>query len=206
MLMCPVAPIRKHRIAIVPADNPVRIEAVRELFKEYAASLSFNLCFQSFEEELARLPGEYAPWSGMLLLGLVDDQVGGCVAFHQLEGEMAGVHDKLYGGSEVCEMKRLYVRPEFRGCGLGRELIDSILNCAAAVGYRKIRLDTVPSEMGKAVQIYQKLGFAEIAPYRSNPIPGAKYMELDLKAWLKLSDSARGSDAPIPTGENLAGH
>jgi len=168
--------IPKRRIVIVPADNPVRIDAVRELFKEYAASLSFDLCFQGFEEEMARLPGEYAPWSGMLLLGLVDDQVAGCVAFRRLEGEMAGA-------SDVCEMKRLYVRPEFRGCGLGAELIGSILECAAAVGYKKMRLDTVPSEMGKAVEMYRRIGFVEIPPYRKNPVPGAKYMELDLQDW-----------------------
>jgi putative acetyltransferase len=178
-----VQPIRKPRIAIVPADNPVRIEAVRKLFQEYAESLSFNLCFQSFAEELARLPGEYAPWTGMLLLGLADDQPAGCVALHRLEGEMAGAHGELFGGSDVCEMKRLYVRPQFRGCGLGRELVAAILNCAAAIGYHRVRLDTVPSEMGAAVEMYRKIGFTEIAPYRSNPIPGAKYMELDVRAW-----------------------
>jgi ribosomal protein S18 acetylase RimI-like enzyme len=188
--MAQPAPIRKPRIVIVPADNPVRVEAVRQLFKEYAASLSFNLCFQSFEEELARLPGEYAPVSGMLLLGLVDDQVAGCVAFHRLEGDMAAGHGES-GDSKVCEMKRLYVLPQFRGCGIGRELVDSILNCAAAVGYRWIRLDTIPTEMGKAVEIYQKLGFREIAPYRPNPISGAKYMELELKAWQAGLDKVR---------------
>jgi putative acetyltransferase len=180
--------LRKHRVVIVPADNPVRIHAVRELFKEYAASLSFDLCFQGFEEELARLPGEYAPLSGMLLLGLVDDQVAGCVAFRRLDGEMAGEHGDLIGGSDLCEMKlcemkRLYVRPGFRGCGLGAELIRSILECAAAVGYKKMRLDTVPSEMGKAVEMYRRIGFVEIPPYRKNPVPGAKYMELDLQDW-----------------------
>ena len=179
-----------RRVVIVPADNPVRIGAIRELFKEYAASLSFNLCFQSFEEELARLPGEYAPWSGMLLLGLVDDQAAGCVAMHRLEGGMAGVHGELYGGSDVCEMKRLYVRPEFSNCGLGRELIYAILNCAAAIGYCKMRLDTIPSEMGRAVEIYQKLGFVEIEPYRVNPIPGAKYLELDIKLWQAKNEKA----------------
>jgi putative acetyltransferase len=189
--MSQATPIRKHRIAVVPADNPVRIEAVRELFKEYAASLSFNLCFQSFEEELARLPGEYAPPLGMLLLGLVDDQVGGCVAFHRMEGEMAGGHAEFPAGSGVCEMKRLYVRPAFRGSGLGRELIDSILKCAAAVGYRRMRLDTIPSEMAKAVEIYRTIGFMEIAPYRPNPIPGAKYMELELKSWQARFDTVR---------------
>lgn len=175
--------IPERRIAIVPADNPVRIAAVRELFKEYAASLSFNLCFQNFEEELARLPGEYAPWSGMLLLGLADDQPAGCVASHRLEGEMAGEHGDLFGGSDVCEMKRLYVRPEFRGCGVGAELVNSILECAAAIGYRKMRLDTVPTEMGKAVEMYRKIGFVEIPPYRKNPVPGAKYMEVNLQNW-----------------------
>lgn len=195
--MNPAETIRKRRIAIVPADNPIRIAAVRELFQEYAASLSFNLCFQSFEEELARLPGEYAPWSGMLLLGLVDDQSAGCVAMHRLEGAMAGTYGDLYGGSDVCEMKRLYVRPEFRGCGLGRELIDAILKCAAGIGYRRMRLDTIPSEMGAAVEMYRKFGFVEIEPYRTNPISGAKYMELDIKVWQAQADAptarARGS-------------
>ena len=173
----------RRRTVIVPADNPVRLDAVRELFKEYAASLSFNLCFQSFDEELAGLPGEYAPWTGMLLLGLIDDQPAGCVALRRLEGEAAGEAGDLLGGSDVCEMKRLYVRPEFRGYGLGRALIDSILRSAAAIGYRKMRLDTVPSEMGTAVEIYHKLGFVEIEPYRKNPVAGAKYMELNVQSW-----------------------
>jgi GNAT superfamily N-acetyltransferase len=193
--------LRKRRVVIVPADNPVRIHAVRELFKEYAASLSFDLCFQGFAEELARLPGEYAPLSGMLLLGLVDDQVAGCVALRRLVGEMAGEHGDIFGGSDVrdmklCEMKRLYVRPEFRGCGLGAELISSILECAAAVGYKKMRLDTVPSEMGKAVEMYRRIGFVEIPAYRKNPVPGAKYMELDLQAWkTAISQRARQAQA-----------
>ena len=187
-------PNRKRRITIVPADNPVRLQAVRELFKEYAASLNFNLCFQSFEEELARLPGEYAPWSGVLLLGLVDDQAAGCVALHRLEGEMAGAHGELFGGSDVCEMKRLFVRPEFRGCGLGRELLDSVLRCAAAIGYRRMRLDTIPTQMGRAVDMYRKLGFVEIAPYRANPIAGAKYVELDLAAWAARTETAEATE------------
>src|SRR5437588_10191953 len=112
-----------RRVAIVPADNPVRIEAVRELFEEYAASLSFNLCFQSFEEELARLPGEYAPYSGALLLGLVDDQAAGCVALHKLEGPNGEPANASIFPGGICEMKRLYVRPEFRGTGLGKELV-----------------------------------------------------------------------------------
>jgi len=183
MQLAHTQPIRKRHTAIVPADNPVRIDAVRELFQQYAESLSFNLCFQSFAEELARLPGEYAPWSGMLLLGLVDDQPAGCVALHRLEGEMAGAPGELFGGSDVCEMKRLYVRPGFRGCGLGRDLVHAILKCASGIGYRRMRLDTIPSEMAVAVEMYRQLGFVEIAPYRVNPIPGAKYLELDIRAW-----------------------
>jgi ribosomal protein S18 acetylase RimI-like enzyme len=169
---------RRPRIAIVAADHPIRIEAVRELFREYAASLSFNLCFQGFEEELARLPGEYAFPSGMLLLGLVDNQSAGCVALHRLDRDL-----DVSADPDLCEMKRLFVRPDFRSCGLGHELVNAILNCAAAIGYRRMRLDTVPSEMGSAVHLYRKLGFVEIPAYRVNPVAGATYMELDLKDW-----------------------
>lgn len=175
--------VRKADIAIVAADSPARIEAVRELFKEYAASLSFNLCFQSFEEELARLPGEYAPWSGMLLLALVDNQPAGCVALHRIGDGPAEDDDEILSELDICEMKRLFVRQQFRGYGLGRQLVDAILKCAAAIGYRRMRLDTIPNEMSRAVEMYQKLGFVEIAPYRVNPIAGAKYLELDLKTW-----------------------
>lgn len=178
---------RKRHLSIVPADNAVRIEAARELFHEYAGSLSFDLCFQGFEEELARLPGEYAPWSGMLLLGLVDDELAGCVALRRIEAEAAGSQGPLFGGSDVCEMKRLYVRPEYRGCGLGRVLVDAVLKCGAAIGYRVMRLDTVPSEMGTAVSMYRKFGFVEIPPYRKNPVAGTKYMEIDLKVWQALT-------------------
>jgi GNAT superfamily N-acetyltransferase len=171
------------RIAVVAADDPIRIEAVRELFREYAASLSFNLCFQGFEEELARLPGEYASPFGMLLLGLVDNRSAGCVALHRLGGDMARECVDVSGTPDLCEMKRLFVRSEFRSCGLGHELVDAILKCAAAIGYRRMRLDTVPSEMSTAVHLYRKLGFVEISPYRVNPVAGATYMELDLKDW-----------------------
>jgi putative acetyltransferase len=174
--------IRSPRVAIVPADSPARVELVRELFKEYAASLSFNLCFQSFEDELAALPGEYGPWSGMLLLGLVEAQPAGCVALHRIDKETSE-DDEIVSEIEVCEMKRLFVRPQFRGLGLGRDLLDAILKCAAAIGYRRMRLDTVPGEMATAVEMYQKIGFAEIAPYRENPIPGAKYLELNIRSW-----------------------
>ena len=181
----------QRRIVIVPADNPARIEAVRDLFKAYAASLSFNLCFQSFDQELAGLPGDYAPITGMLLLGLVDDEPAGCVAMRPLSKQpTAGEQEKL-GHLEACEMKRLYVRREFRGCGLGGKLVDSILRCASSAGYRTMRLDTVPSEMGTAVEMYRKLGFVEIVPYCENPVPGAKYMEINLQQRAEQSP-ARG--------------
>lgn len=183
--------LHRPRVAIVPADNPVRIEAVRELFQEYAESLSFNLCFQSFEEELAALPGEYAPWSGMLLLGLVNDGPAGCVALRKLGPNSSSEDDEIMAELDVCEMKRLYVRPQFRGIGVGRELVDAILKCAAAIGYRRMRLDTVPTEMATAVEMYGRLGFVEIAPYRENPVSGAKYLELDIRAWQATRQNAR---------------
>ena len=183
--------LHRPRVAIVPADNPVRVGSVRELFLEYAESLSFNLCFQSFEQELAALPGEYAPWSGMLLLAQVNDQPAGCVALRRLGMNSASEDDEILAELDICEMKRLYVRPQFRGIGLGRELVDAILKCAAAIGYRRMRLDTVPSEMGTAVEMYLRLGFVEIAPYRENPVPGAKYLELDVRAWQATRQNAR---------------
>ena len=183
--------LHRPRVAIVPADNPVRIDAIRELFQEYAESLSFNLCFQSFEQELASLPGEYAPWSGMLLLALVNDQPAGCVALREFGANSAADDDEIIAELDVCEMKRLYVRPQFRGLGVGRELVDAILKCAAAIGYHRMRLDTVPTEMATAVEMYSRLGFVEIAPYRENPVPGAKYLELDIRAWQATRQNAR---------------
>jgi GNAT superfamily N-acetyltransferase len=181
----------RPRVAIVPADSPLRVQAVGELFLEYAQSLSFNLCFQSFEQELASLPGEYAPWSGMLLLGLVNDVPAGCVALRKIGTDLESEDDEILAELDVCEMKRLYVRQQFRGMGVGRELIDAILKCAAAIGYRRMRLDTVPTEMATAVDMYRRLGFVEIAPYRDNPVPGAKYLELDIRAWQATRQNAR---------------
>src|SRR5690242_16403430 len=186
--------LHQSRATIVPADNPSRIEAVRELFKEYAESLSFNLCFQGFEEELAHLPGEYAPWSGMLLLALVDSKPAGCVALRKLSPESLSDDDEILAELDICEMKRLYVRPQFRRVGLGRDLADAILKCAAAIGYRRMRLDTVPSEMATAVAMYRKLGFSEIAPYRENPVCGATYLELDVRTW-QASSSRRATNS-----------
>jgi putative acetyltransferase len=152
---------------IESAKTPEQIQQVRELFLEYANSLNFSLCFQGFDKELAELPGEYAPPEGRLLLALSDGLAVGCGALHKL-------------APQICEMKRLYLRPAHRGKGLGRALCERILSEARQIGYRHLRLDTVEPSMMDAVAMYRRMGFQEIAPYRSNPIAGAKYMELDL--------------------------
>ncbi|HXM24257.1 MAG TPA: GNAT family N-acetyltransferase [Terriglobales bacterium] len=134
---------------------------------EYAQSLGVNLCFQNFEQELAGLPGHYAPPDGRLLLAEYEGQLAGCVALHQWE-------------PGVCEMKRLYLRPPFRGKGLGRVMAEKAMADARNIGYQYMRLDTIEPIMKDAVEMYRKLGFREIAPYRPNPIAGAMYMELQL--------------------------
>jgi putative acetyltransferase len=148
-------------------ESPEQFALIRELFLEYAQSLGFSLCFQSFDEELASLPGDYAPPDGRLLLATHDSEPAGCVALHKL-------------APEVCEMKRLYVRPQFRGKGVGKSLAERIINEARVIGYKQLRLDTVEPVMRTAVGMYRMLGFREIAPYRQNPIEGALYMELQL--------------------------
>lgn len=152
---------------LCPAESPEQIAAIRELFLEYAQSLNFSLCFQSFEKELAQLPGDYAPPDGRLLLAAQGSQLAGCVALHKLE-------------DQICEMKRLYLRPAFRGKGLGRVLAERVVADAREIGYKRLRLDTVEPVMRDAVALYRKLGFREIAPYRENPIEGALYMEREL--------------------------
>jgi ribosomal protein S18 acetylase RimI-like enzyme len=153
--------------SIAQATTPVQIAQTRELFVEYAQSLGFSLCFQNFDQELAELPGSYTPPEGRLLLAGYDGQVAGCIALHKLE-------------ADICEMKRLYVRPQFRGKGLGRILIDRVIAEARQMGYQRMRLDTVEPVMRDAVAMYRKIGFREIPPYCNNPMPGALYMELDL--------------------------
>ena len=152
---------------LLQAQTPEQIAAIRELFLEYAHSLGFSLCFQSFDKELAELPGMYAPPEGRLILAECDHELAGCVALHKLK-------------DGACEMKRLYVRPQFRGRKLGRALVDAVIAEARAIGYRKMRLDTIAPIMDTAIALYRELGFHEIAPYRANPIPGALYMELEL--------------------------
>jgi putative acetyltransferase len=126
-----------------------------------------NLCFQNFEQELAGLPGEYALPDGRLLLAEYETRLAGCVALHKWQ-------------ADICEMKRLYLRSSFRGKGLGRALAEAIIGEARSIGYRRMRLDTIEPIMKDAVEMYRKLGFREVAPYRPNPIAGAMYMELNL--------------------------
>jgi ribosomal protein S18 acetylase RimI-like enzyme len=152
---------------IVQATGPRDVERARELFREYEQSLGIDLCFQGFEQELAGLPGAYAPPRGRLLLALDGDRAGGCVALRPL-------------GGATCEMKRLYVRPAFRGRRAGRGLAVRLVEEARAIGYASMRLDTLPS-MTEAIALYRSLGFVEIAPYYANPVPGAIFMELDLR-------------------------
>ena len=141
---------------------------MRELFQEYAGSLDVDLCFQGFAAELAGLPGAYLAPGGALLLARDAGQVLGCVALRPLEAPA------------IAELKRLYVRPNGRGRGAGLALTEAALTRARASGYRRVRLDTLPA-MGEAQALYRKLGFVDIAPYRHNPIPGARYMELRLE-------------------------
>ena len=154
-------------VMIVPAHKGKRLPQVRMLFEEYAASLGITPCFQNFGEELATLPGSYAPPSGRLLLALQRGDLAGCVALQRLT-------------PDVCEMKRLYVRPGFRGLGIGRMLAERIKHEGQAAGYRRMRLDTLPT-MTSARALYRMMGFYEIAPYRSNPVEGVAFLELRIQ-------------------------
>lgn len=154
-------------IVISSAESAFEIGQVRELFTEYAESLGFSLCFQGFDRELAGLPGGYGPPDGRLLLARYGSEAAGCIALHKLE-------------PGVCEMKRLYVRPTFRGRSLGGLLAERVIAEAKGIGYTRMRLDTVEPRMKDAVALYRRLGFQEIGAYRANPIEGAMYMELEL--------------------------
>jgi putative acetyltransferase len=157
-------------IALLRVEVLDSFEPVREILREYAASLNVDLCFQNFEAELAALPGEYAEPAGLLLLAFIDGALAGCGGFRALP-------DSDY--ANACEMKRLFVRPAFRRFGLGRVLAEALLDGARRAGYSAMLLDTL-DEMESARELYASLGFVEIAPYYFNPIPGAHYLKAEL--------------------------
>jgi ribosomal protein S18 acetylase RimI-like enzyme len=167
-------------LQILQASTPAHIRTARELFNQYAASLNFDLCFQSFEQELASLPGDYAPPLGRLLLAFWNGNAIGCGALRKfvVGKSVADTTGDSTGG--VCEMKRLYVKPEGRGQRVGLALAERLIAEARAIGYRRMLLDTVPASMAAAVKMYRAFGFREIAPYRVNPTPGVIFMELEL--------------------------
>ncbi len=149
---------------IIRAEMPEQIAETRRLFREYEAWLGLDLCFQSFETELADLPGKYAPPTGRLFLAVIDEKIAGCIALRKID-------------DETCEMKRLFVRENFRGYGLGNALIEKLIAEAKAINYKRIRLDTLPDKMPKAVELYRSYGFREIAPYYENPHKETLFME-----------------------------
>jgi len=151
---------------IIQVQTSPHIETARELFLEYQRAIGIDLCFQNFSAEVANLPGEYAPPVGRLFICLVNGSVAGCVALRKID-------------EQVCEMKRMYVRPAFRGQHLGRLLAERIIQDAQTIGYRAMRLDTLPAMM-EAIALYRSLGFQPTEAYRINPHPGAIYMELPL--------------------------
>jgi putative acetyltransferase len=154
-------------IDLIQAQSTQEIETARSLFLEYQAWLGFDLCFQSFDKELAELPGKYALPDGRLLLASENNETVGCVALRKI-------------GERICEMKRLYVRPTVRGKGLGRALAETIISEARNIGYERMRLDTIADKMDRAVAMYRSLGFKEIPPYYDNPVESATFMELEL--------------------------
>ena len=157
---------------IVEVTTGQAVEHARELFAEYAASLGFSLCFQNFDQEVAELPGKYTPPSGRLLLAREEEAVAGCVALRKIATGTSS--------DSVCEMKRLYVRPEFRGRGLGRILTEAVIAAARDIGYERMRLDTLPGRMDSAIAIYRSLGFKDIEPYYDNPFADVAFLELEL--------------------------
>ncbi len=161
---------QRAAIELVPAYGEAHLDTVREIFREYAQGLGVDLCFQGFDQELADLPGDYAPPRGMLLLALVDGSVAGCCALRPLDSS---------DYPNAAEMKRLYVRKAFRGFGLGRRLAEATLDAARLGGYASVLLDTL-SDMEAARALYGELGFEEVPPYYHNRIAGAHYLKVDL--------------------------
>jgi len=153
-------------LTILQAETDAHLDQARLLFAEYIASLGFDVSFQNVADELARLPGLYAPPSGRLLLALHENQAAGCVALRKLD-------------DETCEMKRLYVKPQYRNLRIGKALVDALIRVAQVAGYRRMRLTTVVT-MERAISIYQAWGFKEIPAYCHHPVPGTVFMELTL--------------------------
>ena len=152
---------------IIQAETDEQIEQARKLFREYEKWFGLDLCFQNFDEEVARLPGRYAAPEGRLFLAFADEKLAGCIALRKLE-------------EGVCEMKRLFVREDFRGRKIGNALVEKLIDEAHLIGYRKMRLDTYPPKMAKAVRLYESHGFREITPYYHNPYGETLFMELNL--------------------------
>lgn len=159
----------KPRTAIVPAEAPADMALVRTLFIEYADWLQVDLCFQDFDQEIASLPGKYAPPRGGLWFAEVEGETAGIVGLRPLDEP------------GLCELKRLWIRESYRGLGLGRRLTETALAAAESAGYARICLDTLPM-MGEAQALYRSLGFEEIAPYYHNPVEGVLYLERQLSA------------------------
>ncbi len=166
-----IFPFMKPTLRILDADSKDLLSAARDLFLDYERSLPFDLDFQNFDEEVSHLPGEYSRPGGCILVALGGDHAAGCVALRTI-------------GDGICEMKRLYVRPEFRGLKLGRRLAERVIGEAKKIGYGRMRLDTV-SGMIEAIALYRSFGFKEIPQYRVNPLPDAMFFELDLAAQAK---------------------
>jgi len=208
-------------VQIVQATSEEEIAGVRELFREYADSVEVDLCFKGFHEELAGLPGDYTPPEGSLLIAKEGERLVGCVAMHKLvDGTGSQPADCIVQrlvdrverqpgedispqvNESVCEIKRLYLRPGFRGQSTGRNLALAIIAQARAMGYQRMSLDTLPS-MQAAIALYRSLGFREIAPYGQNPIAGALYMELTLQDKPTLACEWRRGDLLISTDNGL---
>jgi ribosomal protein S18 acetylase RimI-like enzyme len=153
-------------MTVRPATVPDELDLVRTLFREYEAGIGVDLCFQGFAAEVAELPGMYAPPTGRLLLATNGDVVLGCIALRRFTDSDG-------------EMKRLYVRTAARGLGAGRALVEAVIAEARAIGYRRLLLDTLPS-MAAAIALYESVGFRDVEPYRANPVPGARYLGLEL--------------------------
>jgi putative acetyltransferase len=181
-------------LRIVSVETEGALHETSVLFREYAASLGVDLSFQDFDRELATLPGDYAPPTGRLFLAFLDD----CRNASEAESEQTSISSSDSSASsisftsaasgcialrkfadDICEMKRLYIRPQFRGHGAGRALAEAVIRAACEIGYRRMRLDTLP-QMNHAQALYRALGFREIPPYRHNPVPGTRYFELAL--------------------------